>query len=74
MINIEIGQELEFIESANTYDGVIEKGTRVRVGHIMPELVEPKITLIVLGKEPLKTLIVERHVLALHCRLISKSS
>lgn len=68
MFKIEIGQELEFIEPAHVNGRVIEKGTRVRVGHIMVEVTEPKITIVILGRRPPETLSVDRHVLTLHCR------
>lgn len=72
MFNLEIGQELEFIEPATVDGAVIPKGTRVRVGAIMNEVVEPKVTLVVLGKEPATTLSVDRHVVTLHCRPVPK--
>jgi hypothetical protein len=68
MFNLEIGQELEFMEPAHVDDRVIQKGTRVRVGAIMDELLEPNVTLVVLGGEPPEILTVARHVVTLHCR------
>lgn len=70
MFNLEIGQELEFVEPASTEDQVIPKGTRVRVGAIMAELLEPKVTLVVLGGKSVETLTVARHVVTMHCRLV----
>ena len=68
MFNLEVGQELEFIEPASTNDLVIPKGTRVRVGAIMSELLESKVTLVVHdGKLP-EILTVERHIVTLHCQ------
>jgi hypothetical protein len=72
MFNLEIGQELEFIEPASVDGAPIAKGTRVRVGAIMAEVVEPKVTLVVLGTQPPQTLTVNRHVLTLHCRPLPK--
>ena len=73
MFNLEIGQELEFIEPARTEDRVIPKGMCVRVGAIMAELLhEPKVTLAVLGEEPPEVLTVARHVVTLHCRPVQK--
>lgn len=70
MFNLEVGQELEFIEPASTIDLVIPKGTRVRVGAIMSELLESKVTLVVHdGKLP-ETLTVERHIVTMHCQLV----
>ena len=72
MFTLEIGQELEFIEPAHTDDGVIAKGTRVRVGFIMPELLESNVTLVVLGGKSPETLTVARHIVTLHCRPVQK--
>jgi hypothetical protein len=68
MQTIEVGQELEFIEPATVDNRVIEKGTRVRVGHIMTELQEPEVTLVVLGGASITTLTVPRRIVTLHCR------
>lgn len=68
MFNLEVGQELEFIEPATADDLVIPKGTRVRVGAIMSEVVESKVTLIIHEGTLPKTLTVDRHVVTLHCR------
>jgi hypothetical protein len=74
MFNLQIGQELEFIEPAHTEDRVIPKGTRVRVGFIMPELQEPNVTLVLLGGTSTspETLTVARHIVTLHCRLVQE--
>ncbi|HUX26044.1 MAG TPA: hypothetical protein VMV87_15695 [Burkholderiales bacterium] len=68
MFNLQVGQELEFIEPATAGDLVIPKGTRVRVGAIMSEVLESKVTLIVHGGILPETLNVERHIVTLHCR------
>jgi len=67
MIQIKVGQELKFIEPVNVDGRTIERGTRVRVGFILDEIVEPQVTVVVLGKEPLQTLTVPKHVLTMHC-------
>jgi len=72
MFNLEVGQELEFIEPARTEDRVIPKGLRVRVGAIMAELLEPKVTLVVLGGQSPETLTVARHIVTLHCQPVHK--
>ena len=73
MFTLEIGQELEFIEPAHTEDGVlIAKGTRVRVGFIMPELLESNVTLVVLDDKSPQTLTVPKHIVTLHCRQLQK--
>jgi len=68
MLNLEIGQELEFIEPVRIEDRVIPQGLRVRVGAMMAELLEPKVTLVVLGGQSPETLTVAKHVVTLHCR------
>jgi hypothetical protein len=72
MFNLEVGQELEFIEPATADDLVIPKGTRVRVGAIMSEVVESKVTLIIHDGALPKTLTVDRHVVTLHCRPVQQ--
>jgi len=68
MFALKIGQVLEFIEPAGADDHVIPKGTRVRVGLIMNEIVEPSITLLVLGEKTQETLTVAKHIVMLHCQ------
>jgi hypothetical protein len=68
MLRIQVGQELEFIESAHVDDRLIEKGTRVRVGYIEDEALESNVMVVVLGTEPVQTLTLPRHTLTLHCR------
>jgi hypothetical protein len=51
---------------------VIPKGTRVRVGAIMSEVLESKVTLIIHEGALPKTLTVDRHVVTLHCRPVPK--
>jgi hypothetical protein len=72
MFNLEIGQELEFIQSVSVEDRTIPKGTQVRVGAILAEVVEPKVVLVVLGRTPVETLTVPRHILTLHSRPVQK--
>jgi hypothetical protein len=70
-MNIQIGQELEFIQPATTIDGkAIAKGTLVRVGHILSEVSEPNVTVVILGQDKPETLMVKRHLLTMHCREI----
>jgi hypothetical protein len=73
MFTLKIGQELEFIEPANSEGRVIPKGTRVRVGLIMNELMESKVTLVVLGTKSPETLTVAKHVVTLHCHPVGES-
>jgi len=74
MLNLEIGQELEFVESAHTADGTeIPKGTRVRVGAFTAELLESKVTLVVLNRDSPKVLTVAKHIVTMHCRPVQAS-
>ena len=66
MGKIEIGQELEFFEPAHLDGKVIEKGTRVRVGHVEKDLLDEHVVVVVLGTKPPETLAMPRHVLTLH--------
>jgi len=73
MDKLEVGQEFEFIEPAHVNDRVIAKGTRVRVGQVMTEVLEPEVMLVVIGSQPPETLRVSRHVVTLHCRRLQPS-
>lgn len=72
MNQIEVGQELEFFEAAHAFGRPIDKGTRVRVGFVLDEVSEPKITVVLLGEEPPETMTVPRHVLTMHCVPVTK--
>jgi hypothetical protein len=71
MFNLEVGQELEFTAPVQADGEVISKGTRVRVGFILSELVESQVTLVVLDEDPPRTLQLPRHVVTLHCRPVA---
>jgi len=68
MFKLEVGQELEFIQPALAGDLAIPKGTRVRVGAIMSELLDSKVTLVVHDAKLPGTLTVDRHIVTLHCQ------
>ena len=68
MFRLEVGQELEFIAPVHVDGRLIAKGTRVRVGAIMSELLDSNVTLVVHGGTPPATLSVARHVVTLHCQ------
>jgi hypothetical protein len=70
-MDLEVGQELEFIRPATWEGKVIPDGTRVRVGAITTEFFEPMVTLVVLGGASPEGLTVAKHVVALNCRKIS---
>jgi len=68
MFKLEVGQELAFVKSA-TVDGLaIPKGTRVRVGAVLSELLDSNVTLVVHDPKLPETLTVARHVVTLHCQ------
>jgi len=56
MLNLEIGQEWKFVHSVSVDGHTIPSGTRVRVGAILSEVVEPKVTVVVLNQEPVEAL------------------
>ena len=70
MFELKVGQVLEFVEPATADGRQIAPGTRVRVGYIQAELMEPRVTVVVLGKDAPETLTVDRHVLTVHCRVV----
>jgi len=72
MDELEVGQELEFFEPAHLDGRVIAKGTRVRIGFITKELLEPNVIVLLLGKDPPETLRMPRHVLTMHTVLAPK--
>jgi len=72
-MDIKVGQLLEFLEPVNVEGRVIPRGTRARVGYILDEVVEPKLTLVLLGGEKPETLVVDHHVAGLHCRIVSEA-
>ena len=73
-MDIKVGQVLEFLGPVKVEGRTIERGTRVRVGHILSGVTEPKLTLVLLGKEKVETIVVDHHVAGLHCRLVQEST
>jgi hypothetical protein len=71
-MDIKTGQVLEFVEPVTVEGRVIERGTRVRVGYIEPQVMESKLTLVVLGTEKSDTIVVDHHVAGIHCRIVSQ--
>ena len=71
-MDIKVGQVLEFVEPVNVEGRVIERGTRARVGYILSEVVEPKLTLVLLGGEKPGTVVVDHHVAGINCRIVSE--
>ena len=74
VFNLKVGQVLEFIEPAHATGRLMEKGTRVRVGAIMSELLESQVTVVILGEKTPESLTVDRHILTLHCRPVRESA
>ncbi|HUN69209.1 MAG TPA: hypothetical protein VMU46_10445 [Burkholderiales bacterium] len=72
-MDIKVGQVLEFVEPVTVDGRVIKRGTRARVGHILGEVMESKLTLVLLGSEQPETVVVEHHVAGIHCRIVSES-
>jgi hypothetical protein len=69
-MEIKVGQVMEFVETAEVDGRKIARGTRVRIAHIMHEVNEERITLVLLGTPKPETLTVDRHVVGVHCRLV----
>lgn len=73
-MDIKVGQVLEFLDPVNIEGRVIEPGTRARVGHILTEVMEPKLTLVLLGVESAPTIVVDHRVAGVHCRIVSEGA
>ncbi len=71
-MEIKVGQVMEFVEPADVDGRQIARGTRVRVAHVMHEVKEERITLILLGKAEPEAIVVDRHVVGVHCRPVSE--
>ncbi len=69
-MDIKVGQVLEFVTAATVEGRVIPRGTRARVGAILSEVTEPKLTLVLLGGEKVETIVVDHHVAGIHCRIV----
>ena len=72
-MDIKVGQVLEFVEPVKVEGRSIARGTRVRVGHILGGVTEPKLTLVLLGGEKVETITVDHHVVGMHCRVVQDS-
>ena len=57
-MDIKVGQVLEFVDPVVVEGKAIEPGTRARVGYILTEVLEPKLTLVLLGEEKPTTIVV----------------
>ena len=68
-MEIKVGQIMEFVEPVSVEGRQIERGTRVRVAHIMHEVKEERVTLVLL--ENPETIVVDRHIVGLHCRPVA---
>lgn len=71
-MEIKVGQVMEFVEPAEVDGRQIARGTRVRIAHIMHEIKEERITLVLLDTPKPETLTVDRHVVGVHCRLVGE--
>ena len=68
MNRIKAGDVLEFIEPAHADGKTIARGTKVRVGYVEEEVLEPNVTVVLLDTTPPQTLTLPRHILTVHCR------
>ena len=71
-MDIKIGQVLEFVVPVHAGERLIAKGTRVRIAHILSEIDEPTLMVVVLGSENVETLILKRHEVTVNCRIVSE--
>jgi len=69
-MDIKVGQVLEFVDPVTVEGRAIAHGTRARVGAILSEVMEPKLTLVLLGGEKTETIVVDHHVAGIHCRIV----
>jgi len=73
-MEIKVGQVMEFVEPANVDGRQIARGTRARIAQIMHEVKEERITLILLDKPEPEAIVVDRHVVGLHCMPVTDTS
>jgi len=69
-MEIKVGQVMEFVDVGGRQ---IARGTRARVAQIMHEVKEEKITLILLDKPEPEAIVVDRHVVGLHCMPVANT-
>ncbi|MCG6874282.1 MAG: hypothetical protein LJE97_04250 [Betaproteobacteria bacterium] len=69
-MEIKVGQVMEFVQPADIDGRKIARGTRARVAHIMHEVKEERITLILLDRPEPEAIVVDRHVVGVHCRVV----
>ena len=67
-MEIKVGQVVEFVDAATVGGRRIERGTRARVAQIMHEIKEERITLVILDEQAPEAIVVDRHVVGIHCR------
>ncbi len=69
-MEIEVGQEVEFVDLVETEEMTIERGTRARIGNIIAEVVEPTVTFVLLGPAKGGKILVNADVACSHCRVV----
>jgi hypothetical protein len=74
MAELEVGQVVEFFRPVQVDGKVIPKGARARVAHILAELVEPKVVLVLLSGEKPEPVIAERHVVTVNSIPVSSAT
>jgi hypothetical protein len=72
-VDLKVGQVVEFFRPVDVDGKTIPKGTRARVAHIIAELVEPKVVLVLLREKP-EALLVERHEVTLNSIPVATAS
>jgi hypothetical protein len=66
MNDLKVGEVVEFFRPVQVDSKLIPKGTRARLAHILGELVEPKLVLVLLSGEKPEPIIVERHLVTVN--------
>ena len=71
MVDIAVGQELEFIAPVDVDGETIDKGTRARIGTVISELPEDRVFLVLLNAGVPRTIVVPRHIVTRYCRPVA---
>jgi len=65
-MDLKIGQVVQFCRPVHVDGRVIGKGTRARIAHVLTDLLDPKVTLILLDGDKPQPLVVDRPVVTVN--------
>jgi hypothetical protein len=71
-MELKLGQVVEFHRAVQVEGKLIGKGARARVAHILTDLLDPKVTLILLDGEKPQSLVVDRPVVTVNAFTVQK--